>query len=110
MSIDIEYSELVRKIISFNHCWKMAQTRFGASSPITKMLRDQKSVLQCALLRKRLSYLKIDNEAVDEPLYSVRLIEPITINGCIRTDAEHLPVRLAEELLTQEEITKLTRE
>lgn len=105
------YSEqiagLVVKIISFNHCWKMAQQRYGNSSAIARMLRDQKSVLQAALLRENLAYLKPDPDAEEEPLFSVRLHQPILLNGITRIDAEHMPVRLAEEFFTEQELNNL---
>lgn len=99
--------DLVRKIILFNHCWKMAQQRYGNLSAITRMLRDQKSTLQAALLRENLAFLQLDPEAEDEALFSVRLKSPISLNGVTRIDAEHMPVRIAEEIFTEQELNKL---
>lgn len=99
--------ELLTKIISFNHCWKMAQQRYGNASAIARMLRDQKSILQAALLRENLAYLQPDPEAEEEPLFSVRLNTPVVLNGVTRIDAEHMPVRLAEEFFTELELKKM---
>ena len=101
-------TDLVSKIISFNHCWKMAQQRYGNTSAMARMLRDQKSVLQAALLRENHAYLKPDPDAEEEPLFSVRLRKPVVLNGLTRIDAEHMPVRLAEELFTEQELTIMT--
>uniref|UniRef100_UPI0040479FDA hypothetical protein n=1 Tax=Rheinheimera sp. TaxID=1869214 RepID=UPI0040479FDA len=97
-------SALVAKIVSFNHCWKMAQQRYGNTSAMARMLRDQKSVLQADLLRENFAYLKPDPDAEEEPLFSVRLHQPVVLNGITRIDAEHMPVRLAEELFTEQEL------
>lgn len=102
-------ADFVSKIIAFNHCWKMAQQRYGNTSAIAKMLRDQKSMLQAGLLRENLAYFKLDAEAEEEPLFSVRLHLPIEIQGITRIDAEHMPVRLAEEFFTEKELMKLIR-
>jgi hypothetical protein len=99
--------ELLTKIIAFNHCWKMAQQRYGNSSALAKMLRDQKSILQASLLRENLAYLRLDPEADEEALFSVRLNMPVVLNGVTRIDAEHMPVRLAEEFFTEQELKKM---
>lgn len=99
--------EFLTKIIAFNHCWKMAQQRYGNASAIARMLRDQKSILQAALLRENMAYLQPDPEAEEEPLYSVRLNMPLILNGITRIDAEHMPVRLAEELFTKQELEQM---
>lgn len=110
MTANQQITELVSQIIAFNHCWKLAQSRFGVDSAIACMLRDKKSVLQSSLLRQGLAYLKIDPEVTGEPLFSVRLYSILTVNGFQRIDAEHLPVRLAEELFTFEELRELINE
>ncbi|MDP5132024.1 MAG: hypothetical protein NWQ54_14165 [Paraglaciecola sp.] len=104
MELNQETIELVGKIVAFNHCWKLAQSRFGSDSAISRMLRDQKSVLQCALLRQKFAYLQLDEGAIEEALYSVRLFSSVNVNGVKRNDAEHMPVRIASELLTEEEL------
>lgn len=100
-------AELLIRIISFNHAWKMARQRHGNDSAISRMLRDQKSILQSVLLRQGLAYLMLDLDAEDEPLFSVRLHQSIVLNGVARKDAEHMPVRLAEEIFTEQELQAL---
>lgn len=110
MSYSSNVTEMLLKIVSFNHCWKMAQQRHGNNSAIARMLRDQKSVLQAALLRQNLAYLKPDPDAEEEPLFSVRIHQPVTLNGVVRIDAEHMPVRLAEEFFTNQELNNFIGE
>lgn len=107
MAQSFSAAELITKIIAFNHCWKMAQQRYGNTSAIARMLRDQKSILQAALLRENLGYLQPDPDAEEEALFSVRLKTPIYLNGVTRVDAEHMPVRIAEEIFTDQELNKL---
>lgn len=98
--------EKVKKIISFNHAWKLAQKKYGEDSNVAGMLRRQKSSLQADLLRSNLGvYLVIDGSNNGEELFSLRLPKPISINSCIRTDAEHMPVRIAKDLFTDIELT-----
>jgi len=105
--------EILNRIITINHAWKLSREEFGSSNAITKALRDQKSSWQASLLRDYpdMSYLKVDtdNSFVDEVLYSVRLKKPIIINGVTRTDAEHLPERIAKELFLESEIEVLLK-
>jgi len=72
------------------------------------MLQQRKSSLQVDLLRRFKGdvYLKYatDNTDESEVLYSVRLSVPIPLGASIRDDAEHLPARIAEELLTTDEL------
>tara|TARA_R110001592_G_scaffold302869_3_gene574876 strand:- start:26542 stop:26871 length:330 start_codon:yes stop_codon:yes gene_type:complete len=101
--------ELVKLIIATNHSWKRQRDLWGADSSVARMLQGRKSSLQTQLLTVFSSdtYLKLDLENDEgEPLYSVRLKQALVINNTIRHDAEHLPVRIAEELLTQEQITQ----
>lgn len=107
MAQSLSATELLTKIIAFNHCWKMAQQRYGNASSMARMLRDQKSILQAALLREDFGYLHLDPDAEEEPLFSVRLKTPINLNGVLRIDAEHMPVRIAEEIFTEQELNKL---
>lgn len=100
-------NDLVTKIILFNHCWKLAQQRYGQSSAMARMLRGQKSALQASLLREKHAYLQLDPDAQEEPLFSVRLLTPLVINGTTRIDAEHMPVRIAEEFFTEQELKLL---
>lgn len=105
--------DLINKIIRFNHAWKLAKKRYGDESPITTSLRDQKACLQAQLLRNHSGvYLALDKESeAEEPLYSVQLENGITIETLgFRTDAEHLPVRIAEKLFSKKELSELIRE
>ena len=99
--------ELVKLIIATNHSWKRQRDLWGADSAMARMLQGRKSSLQTHLLTAfpTDTYLKLDTDTSEgEPLYSVRLQQPLVLNKVIRKDAEHLPVRIAEELLTQEQI------
>src|SRR5690554_4202475 len=99
-----------RQIIGFNHAWKRQQQLQGAKSPIANLLRLRKSSLQIEMLRRFPSqvYLVVadDNSEETELLYSVRLKNEIKINNIIRRDVEHIPARIAEEYLTEDEITR----
>ena len=99
----------VTKIVSFNHAWKLARDKFGPNSPITKMLRLQKSILQCGLLRSGDAFLKIDTDAEEEALFSVQLMTKVEINKKIKTDADHIPVRIVDELLLPAEIKSMAK-
>lgn len=106
--------ELVYRITTFNHNWKRAKELWGADSYLAIMLRNRKSDLQVQLLDMDppVSYLKLDTDNSDEnePLYSVRLVNPVTLrNGVERADADHLPVRLALEFFSEEQIVIYTK-
>lgn len=99
--------ELVKLIIATNHAWKRQRDLLGADSLVARMLQGRKSSLQTQLLTSfpTDTYLKLDEDNQEgEALYSVRLKQPLFLNKVIRNDAEHLPVRIAEELLTDEQI------
>ena len=104
---------LIKKIISFNQAWKLSKKIFGDESSLSLALRDQKACLQAELLRDHIdAYLEFDAETESaEPLYSVRLLDGIELPplGYIRNDAEHIPVRIAEEIFTEEELIKLIK-
>ncbi len=111
--MDISISKLVSRIHLTNKSWKIAVERFGVESPISKALRNRKSGLQVRLLREypEKSWLQIDNETIsDEPLFSVRLLidEPKAFMG--RVDADHIPVRIANEVFTEHEIKGLEKD
>lgn len=100
---DVSVEQLVREIVAVNHAWKVACELFGESSPLSTSSRDLKTCLQVRLLRTHAPkqvYLVEDKEAEGEPLYSLRLREPIDN----RQYAEHLPVRVAQDLLTSAEL------
>ena len=106
----MDVKELVGRITLFNHNWKRACEQWGSESPVATMLRHRKSDLQVALLTMEpaASYLKTDTDNLDgEPLFSVRLLSPVTLDsGVGRIDADHMPVRVAKELLTEQEISE----
>ncbi len=72
--------------------------------------RDLKTCLQVRLLQSYAPtrvYLALDKEAnASEPLYGLLLREPI---GDWR-DADHLPVRLAKEVLAEKELQQFIEE
>jgi hypothetical protein len=100
----------VRQIIAFNHSWKRQKELLGDNSPIANLLKFRKSSLQVELLRNfpEQVYLIVadDNTEETELLYSVRLKKEINVNNVIRRDVEHLPARIAEEYLTEDELTR----
>ncbi|MBD1213232.1 MAG: hypothetical protein H9534_10905 [Dolichospermum circinale Clear-D4] len=99
---------LVNEIVALlNHAWKAAVELFGDDSPLSQSARDLKGCLQVRLLQSYPDqvYLIIDKETSEtagEELYSLRLVTPINN----RNNAEHLPVRVAKKLLSQQEIAK----
>ena len=98
--------KLVAEIVSANHAWKLACDLFEQTSPLATSLRDLKTCKQVRLLQtygKTQVYLAIDPEESSEPLYSVRLRHSIGD----RTNAEHLPVRVAKEVLSPAELNRL---
>ncbi len=100
----------VRQVIAFNHSWKRQKELLGDNSPIANLLKFRKSSLQVELLRNfpEQVYLVVadDNSEETELLYSVRLKKEINVNNVIRRDVEHLPARIAEEYLTEDELTR----
>jgi len=109
--VQLTVGHVVERIITLNHAWKLARDEYGNQSAITQSLKNQKSSWQSTLLREfnEASYLAVDtdNSTDDEILLSVRLAKPINVNGTIRTDAEHLPQRIAQDLFTAQELKKL---
>ena len=112
--------QLLAEIVAINHAWKEARLMFGNSAGLTVSLRNLKTRSQVRLLRNYAPekvYLKIDQEALEpsleadndaetgEPLYGLILRKPV--NGV--TDAAHLPVRVAQEVLSQSEIKRFTQ-
>ncbi len=109
---DPSIEQLVREIIAVNHAWKEAKDLLDrADNHLANSLRDLKARLQVRLLRSyapKLVYLMTDpdpNEHYDEPLYGLRLVK--LING--RQDASHMPVRVAEENLSQQELQQFVQ-
>ncbi|MBY6093967.1 hypothetical protein [Ferrimonas balearica] len=102
------YHNLIERIVTVNHAWKLSREEFGQDFPATKSFRGVKSSLQADLIREfpEDCYLVIDpgTQHTEDPLYSVRLQRTVVINNAQKSDAEHLPCRIAEQLLTPEEI------
>ncbi|MEB3308680.1 MAG: hypothetical protein VKJ02_00435 [Snowella sp.] len=98
--------QLVKEINTVNHAWKLAQDLFETGSPLANSLRDLKTSLQIRLLRcyaPKYVYLAEDTEAQsEEPLYGLCLLQPIA-NW---KDAAHLPIRVAQERLSAQEINQ----
>jgi hypothetical protein len=104
---------ILERIITLNHAWKISRDDFGASNPITLALRQQKSSWQATLIRAypKQVYLKYDTDGIEdgEALFSVRVNPPITVNGFLRGDAEHLPERIAQSLFHPQELIELIK-
>ena len=101
--------QLVEEIVAVNHAWKLACDLLEQTSPLATSLRDLKTCKQVRLLQtygRTQVYLALDSEEASEPLYSLRLRQAIGN----RQDAEHLPVRVAQEILSPAELSQLIEE
>ncbi|OKH11161.1 hypothetical protein [[Limnothrix rosea] IAM M-220] len=105
------FEDLVENIHCVNRLWKLYQEldEFGKDHACTLNYRDLKSCLQVRLLRSypEFVYLALDkeNSIEGEPLLSVGLNHP----NCSHPDAAHLPVRIAKEVLTPQELQRYFR-
>ncbi len=100
--------KLVQEIVAINHAWKMASELFGQDSPLSISSRDLKTCLQVRLLRSYAPeqvYLIEDKQSEGEPVYSLCLREPIGN----RLYAEHLPMRVAREVLADQELQQFQK-
>ena len=107
----ISFEILVRQIVGFNRAWKRAKEKYGESHPFTMAARDRKSAIQAKLLRDYYGQVWLESHKVagKEELYSVRLGQSVRLaNGELKKDGEHLPVRIANEILTAEELIRFT--
>ena len=106
MELNPSLETLVTEINTINRAWKQSsEVLLDSNVGLSTSLRDLKSSLQVRLLRNypRQVYLTPDNETESkEPLYSVRLREPVAKYE----NAAHIPVRVAKEILTPEELTE----
>lgn len=114
--IKILKHELVERIITINRAWKVALDNITRASESEKKvckniayrLQLQKSNWQAILIRSYPDqvWLKIDeDEDYSEPLYSVRFGTGFMLKDMTwKVDAEHLPQRLAEQMLTKAEL------
>jgi hypothetical protein len=99
---------LIYEIEAINRIWKHTRNLFGEESALAASYRELKVCLQIQLLRTyspEVVYLAIDSEIQGEDLYSLRLKQKIA--G--RSDAAHLPVRVAKDVLTSEELEQFKR-
>ncbi|MFW6296188.1 MAG: hypothetical protein ACOC04_03235 [Halothece sp.] len=103
--------ELVAEVNAINHAWKVAGELEGESSPLATSLRDLKRRLQVRLLRQyapQWVYLALDTEMeaeAGEALFGVLLRTPVGEYW----NAAHLPVRVANEFLSSDEIAEFSR-
>lgn len=100
--------KLVQEIVAVNHAWKVARELFGENSHLSTSSRDLKTSLQIRLLRSYAPeqvYLIEDKKAEGEGLYGLRLRQPIGE----RLYAEHLPMRIAHEVLTHQELAQFKK-
>lgn len=107
MELNPRLETLITEITAINNAWKqVSEELLDQNAGLAISLRDLKSSLQLRLLQNypQQVYLVLDEEIdSEEPLYSLRLREPI--NG--HWNAAHLPVRVAEELLTEQELIQV---
>ena len=104
-----EFYQDVEEIVAVNRAWKASQRLIGPETNMSRSFRNLKGYLQAKLLRKypEWVYLEIDERAEsDEPLYGLKLVQRTSD----RTNAEHLPVRVAHEIFTPNEIQQFRRE
>ena len=100
--------QLLKEIHSVNHAWKAAKELFeDPASPIANSLRDLKIRLQVRLLRSQSALGKVRlledvTSGASEAVYGLLLVQPI--DGY--ADAAHLPIRVAQEHLSPEEIER----
>ncbi len=107
--LHLPIEKLVDEIVAVNHAWKETKDLLGDHCALTTSLRQTKDWLQVRLLKQHSdwAFLQFDPHAVsDEPLYGLQLVKPI--NG--RTNAEHIPVRVAQEVLSASELSRFVRE
>ena len=110
---DPSIEQLVTEIVAVNNAWKEAKYLFGyQDNHLANSLRDLKASLQVRLLRSHAPesvYLQKDsdpNEDYEEDLYGVQLVK--SVKG--RRDAAHMPIRVAEEILSTAELKQFVRD
>lgn len=110
--VKTDKKETINKIIRFNRAWKLAKQRYGDNSAISILLRDQKANLQAELLHNYSGVFLLLDESTDsdEPVYSVKLESAIEIESLgFVTNAEHIPVRIAEALFSKKQLSELIK-
>lgn len=99
----------IQRIHRMNQAWKLATQRLGSDAPLSQALRDRKACNQVGLLRAFPDQVWLQNDEqteADEPLLSVRFNLALSDRLAGRVDADHLPLRLAQELLTEDELAR----
>lgn len=100
--------ELVKEIKAVNRAWKEASEMGDCLNHISRSLNHLKDRLQVRLLKQYAPdqvYLQLDTEnqgAQGEDLYSLRLRQPLAHYW----NAAHLPVRVARDVLSEQELQK----
>lgn len=114
MITSISIEDILHRIVSFNDAWHFfreesnRQTLPEWGDPLIENMRETKAGLQILLLREYHHlgiWLVLDPKIVQEETYSVRLSTPI--NG--RSDACHIPKRIAIKYLTEQEHERFTQ-
>lgn len=117
--IEPPVEELVQKIVAFNNCWHSLrdnvkreterasedqQAMLDLLSTSIANLRDIKARLQLQLLRHSsgIAELRYDPKVKIEPCYTVVLTSKVFK----RSDACHMPVRIAKRLLDADEFKR----
>ena len=106
MELKPNFENLIKEINAVNHAWKEAsEVLLEANSGLATSLRDLKTRLQIRLLRnspQQVYLLPDENTESKEALSGLILQKPISKYW----NAAHIPVRVAEEMLTPEELIK----
>lgn len=105
MSVPLSRSNLVSRIHSVNHGWKISRERFGKDDPLSQSLRDLKARLQIRLLRHPDidTRLEIDSSIESEVVYGIVLSD----SDATASDAAHIPYRTLERYLNPTELREL---
>lgn len=100
-------NQIICEIVAINRGWKVAKDLFGENADLSVSLRELKNSLQIRLLRTYQDqvYIVFADDSEDEDLFSIRIDD----ESVERSDAEHLPVRVAKQYFTEEEIGKFLR-
>jgi len=97
---------LITDINAINQAWKEASdVLLEPNAGLATSLRDLKNSLQIRLLRnypEQVYLVPDDDIESEEPVYSLCLREPVGEHW----NAAHIPVRVAEEMLTADELTQ----
>lgn len=102
----LSVSNLVHRIHTINHGWKVARERFGADDALANSFRDLKARLQVRLLRHPDADARIEHDAdfENETIYSIRVSDDA---DTLSSDAAHIPHRVLERHLSTTEMRGL---